>query len=221
MDDWYWNRHPGGPFATLIRIATTYLHPEADGLESLQARAQRAGDPVMQVFKAELRQAIRHPGLVPDGELFRHVQYDDGSPQAFARRLWRDLYGNEPHGAPGALLDADSELRDRGTGELLAMVARTDQSVLRRGRALLELGRRASADPALLRDVAGLIRDPENRRLLTVGTVTVSQLGTAGLVAGGGRRAAVLARELAAEWPDTERSSFAWLMTSAGIAWAP
>jgi len=220
MDDWYWNRHPGGPFATLIRIATTYLHPEADALESLQALAQR-GDPVMQVFKAELRQAIRDPGLLPAGELSRHVQYDDGSPRAFLRRLWRDLYGDEPHGVPGALLDADSEFRDRGTGELLAMVPRTEESVLRRGRALLELGRRASADTALLREVADLIRDPENRRLVTIGPVTVSQLGTAGLVAGGGARAAVLARELAAEWPDSERAGFAWLMTRAGIAWAP
>ena len=72
MDDWYWNRHPGGPFAALIRIATTYLHPEADDLESLQRLAQRADDPVMQAFKAELRQAIRHPDLLPDGELSRH-----------------------------------------------------------------------------------------------------------------------------------------------------
>lgn len=29
-----WIRHPGGPFTTLIVVATTYLHPEADDLES-------------------------------------------------------------------------------------------------------------------------------------------------------------------------------------------
>jgi hypothetical protein len=80
----------------------------------------------------------------------QEAPYDDGSPQAFLRRLWRDLYGDEPHGAPGALLDADSELRDRPTGESLAVVRRAGESVLRRGRALLELGRRASADSALL-----------------------------------------------------------------------
>jgi hypothetical protein len=30
--DFYWKPHPDGPFATLIRVATTYLHPEADDL---------------------------------------------------------------------------------------------------------------------------------------------------------------------------------------------
>ena len=75
--------------------------------------------------------------------------------------------------------------------------------------------------PALLPEVAALIRDPRHRRLAAVGPVTVSQLGTAGLVAGGGARAAALARELAAEWPDSEQAEFQWLMTSAGITWAP
>jgi hypothetical protein len=37
---------------------------------------------------------------VPRSELSSHVQYDDGSPEAFLRRLWRDLYGDEPVGAP-------------------------------------------------------------------------------------------------------------------------
>jgi hypothetical protein len=35
-DDYYWKRQPDGPFATLIRITTTYLHPEADDPESLR-----------------------------------------------------------------------------------------------------------------------------------------------------------------------------------------
>jgi hypothetical protein len=29
MEDFYWNRYREGPFATLIRITTTCLHPEA------------------------------------------------------------------------------------------------------------------------------------------------------------------------------------------------
>ena len=33
MDQPYWIRHPDGPFATLIAVATTYLHPEADDPE--------------------------------------------------------------------------------------------------------------------------------------------------------------------------------------------
>jgi hypothetical protein len=99
--DYYWKRHPDAPFATLIRIATTYLHPEADDLESLQQLAKRNDRPEMRVFKAELRQAIAHPDQLPGDELFRHVQYDDGSDEKFLRRLWRDLYDDEPVTATG------------------------------------------------------------------------------------------------------------------------
>ena len=106
------------------------------------------------------------------------------------------------------------ELRELDTGELLAMVPSARVSVLRRGRALLELGSRASDDTALLRDVAVMIRELGNRRLITVGAVSVSQLGTAGLLAGGGGPAVALAPELAAEWPAGEQSDFEWLMAS-------
>lgn len=100
--DFYWKRHPDGPFATLIAVATTYLYPEADGPESLQERAKDDDDdPEMRVFKAELRQAIAHPGQVPRYELSSRVRYDDGSPRKFLRRLWRDLYGDEPVRGPG------------------------------------------------------------------------------------------------------------------------
>ncbi len=96
MDDFYWKRHPDGPFAVLIRIATTYLHPEVDDLESLQRLAQLDDGQEMQAFKNELRQAIIHPDEVPRDELSSHVEYDDGSPEKFLLRLWRDLYGDEP-----------------------------------------------------------------------------------------------------------------------------
>jgi hypothetical protein len=126
-----------------------------------------------------------------------------------------DLYGDEPRGAPRGLFDPDREFGELRTDELAAVAADTRESVLRRGRALMELGRRASGDVALLPQVAVMIRDPGNRRLITVGAVPVSQLGTAGLLAGGGEPAAALARELAAEWPAGERSDFAWLVSSA------
>jgi len=90
MDQPYWIRHPDGPFTTLIAVATTYLHPEADDPEGLQERAKDDDDPEMRVFKDELRQAIIHPDQLPRDEL-SHVQYDDGSPEKFLRRLWRDL----------------------------------------------------------------------------------------------------------------------------------
>jgi hypothetical protein len=96
----YWERHPDAPFATLICVATTYLDPENYHPEALQQWAGREGDPEMQVFKAELRQALLDPGLLPGDELFEAVEYGDGSDEAFLRRLWRDLYGDEP--LPGA-----------------------------------------------------------------------------------------------------------------------
>jgi hypothetical protein len=99
--DYYWKRNPNGPFATLIRISTTYLHPEADDLESLQELAKCGDRQEMRTFKAELRQAIVHPDLVPDDELFSHVVYEDGTTEAFLHRLWRDLYGDEPVTVPG------------------------------------------------------------------------------------------------------------------------
>ena len=82
MEEFYWERHPDGPFATLIRVATTYLHPEADNLESLHQLAKREDDEEMRAFKAELRQAVNDPGQVPADELSEHVQYEDGSPSS-------------------------------------------------------------------------------------------------------------------------------------------
>jgi hypothetical protein len=117
------------------------------------------------------------------------------------------------------LLDPDLEFQDLNINELRVMVSRDSESVLRRGRAMMELGRRASTDTALLREVADMIRAPANRRLITVGTTSVSQLGAAGLVAGGGERALAMARELVGEWQSDERSDFVWLMRSSGITW--
>lgn len=117
------------------------------------------------------------------------------------------------------LLDPDLEFRDLHVNELRAMVSRSNESVLRRGRAMMELGRRASGDATLLQEVSDMIRAPENRRLKTVGTATISQLGTAGLIAGGGERALAVAVELVEEWGSDERSDFAWLMKSSGITW--
>jgi hypothetical protein len=117
------------------------------------------------------------------------------------------------------LLDPDLEFRDLSINDLRVAASRSSESVLRRGRAMMELGRRASSDTTLLQEVADMIRAPENRRLITVGSTSISQLGTAGLVAGGGERALTLARELVDEWQSDEQSDFAWLMRSSGITW--
>jgi hypothetical protein len=41
------------------------------------------------------------PGKVPEEDLFRHVEYDDGSQEVFLQNLWRDLYGDGPAGPAG------------------------------------------------------------------------------------------------------------------------
>jgi hypothetical protein len=126
---------------------------------------------------------------------------------------------SSPAAAPCGLLAPDPAFQKLDTAELLAMVSRPAESVLLCGPAAMELGRRAAGDPALLTDVAALIRDPVNSRLITIGLVSVSQLGTAGLVAAGDEQTTALARELAAEWPPADQADFARLMTSSGAPW--
>jgi hypothetical protein len=125
---------------------------------------------------------------------------------------------NSPPARAG-LLAPDPAFQELGTAELLAMVPCPAESVLRRGRAAMELGRRAAGDPALQTEVAALIRDPANRCLITIGPVSVSQLGAAGPVAAGSEPTTALAPELAAGWPPDNRSDLARLMTSSGGEW--
>jgi hypothetical protein len=61
-----------------------------------RARSPQADDDEMRVFKAELRRALADPSLLPAGELDDAVEYNDGSDEKFLRRLWHDLYGDEP-----------------------------------------------------------------------------------------------------------------------------
>jgi hypothetical protein len=99
----YWERHPDGPFATLIGVAATYCSPDADpaDYERLKRLARREDDRQMRVFKAELRQALADPALLPEGELDDAVEYSDESDEKFLRRLWQDLYGDAPGADPG------------------------------------------------------------------------------------------------------------------------
>jgi hypothetical protein len=100
VNEAYWAKNPTAPFATLIAVAATYCHPEAyDGAyQDLIDRAQspEPDDDEIGAFKAELREALADPGQLPDHELFKAVDYGDGSDERFLRRLWRDLYGEEP-----------------------------------------------------------------------------------------------------------------------------
>ena len=50
----------------------------------------------MRLFREQLAQAVADPAQVPSGALSEAAQYDDGSDANFLRRLWRDLYPDEP-----------------------------------------------------------------------------------------------------------------------------
>ncbi|MEU4223683.1 hypothetical protein AB0F17_05270 [Nonomuraea sp. NPDC026600] len=82
--------------STLVRLCAVHCHPAADegAYDSLKRLAGRPGDAEMARFKAELRHALDFPEEAPS--LYRAVRYSDGSTQRFLRRLWRDLYPDEP-----------------------------------------------------------------------------------------------------------------------------
>jgi hypothetical protein len=131
--EFYWERHPNRPFATLIEVAATYLEPENYDDDSLRALASREGDEEMRVFKSELRDALKDPAQLPGDELSRAVHYDHGSDVAFQRWLWRELYGDEP-------FDADVVTRLRALPEPFA-----DRLDWVHWRARFDVGRAASA----------------------------------------------------------------------------
>jgi hypothetical protein len=110
VNEAYWAKHPAGPFATLIRVAATYCDPEQDmdAYDDLKYLARQEDDAEMRIFKEELRQALNDPSKLPGDELHWAVGYSDGSAEKFLRRLWRDLYGDEP--IPARSVTDSSEL---------------------------------------------------------------------------------------------------------------
>jgi hypothetical protein len=144
MAGFYWERHPDGPFATLIRVGNTYLDPENYDDDSLRALAKREDDEEMRVFKSELRDALKDPGRLPGDELSRHVQHENGSPEAFLRWLWHDLYGDEP-------FDADVVTRFKALPEPFA-----DRLAWQADRNVYEAAQAGEWDKALEMLLAGL-----------------------------------------------------------------
>jgi hypothetical protein len=92
----YWERHPDGPFGTLVAVTTSWLHPEIDDLDGLKRFVKCDDIDKVRVFKSELRQALEDPAQLPGGELFKSVQYENGCDEAFLIWLWHELYGDEP-----------------------------------------------------------------------------------------------------------------------------
>ena len=154
----YWERHPHGPFATLIAVAATYCGPDAyDGAyDDLinRARAPELDDEEIGAFKAELQQALADPSQLPGDELSHAVEYGDGSDEAFLRRLWHDLYGEQP----GTEASNDraayyEDLAGRLYGLLIGLDDRLDREDARLLHHFIEVGEYGLA----LEDIAGAL----------------------------------------------------------------
>ena len=74
MSPFYWERHPDGPFVTLIEVSTTYLDPENYDLDELKALVKRDDLDEVRVFKSELREALRDPARLPGWRAGRLVR---------------------------------------------------------------------------------------------------------------------------------------------------
>jgi hypothetical protein len=175
----YWERHPDGPFATLIAVAATYCAPRAydgayDDLIS-RARTPEPGDEEIGAFKAQLQQALADPGQLPGDELFHAVGYGDGSDEVFLCRLWHDLYGGQPtaEADPHRALDAAyyEDLAGRLYGLLIRLEGRLDREAARQLYHFIEVGEYGLAleeIAAALADAAVPITDQERSDMLTL-----------------------------------------------------
>lgn len=96
----YWLGDSDAPFATLLRVVDTYCNPAAhdeayDELVELASRPTPTDE--IATFKHQLRQVLSgdSEGLPPDA-LSTAAAYREASDEKFLRRLWSDLYPNEP-----------------------------------------------------------------------------------------------------------------------------
>jgi hypothetical protein len=106
----YWQKDRNAPFAFFLGVLSTYVHPDAgmtidDLAEWLHypepgEEAIRFKDDFRRLLSGELDQ-------LPKGALGTAAEYEDGSDEAFLRRLWHELYGDEP------VTPAPADTRDR------------------------------------------------------------------------------------------------------------
>ncbi len=64
MSPFYWERHPYGPFVTLIAVAATYLEPENYELDSFNAPAKLQDD---EPFDADVSTRLKALPELPTG----------------------------------------------------------------------------------------------------------------------------------------------------------
>jgi hypothetical protein len=92
-------RDPNSPFAFFLMVVDTYLHPESAYDVGDLAEWLREGEPQEEViqFKDEFRRLLSgEADQLPKGALGTAAEFDDGTDEAFLRRLWHELYGDEP-----------------------------------------------------------------------------------------------------------------------------
>jgi hypothetical protein len=113
--DDYRNQNTEAPFYWLISVIHNYCHPEAAGFDELVEDISYRG-PWAIKFKEQHRAALLDPSQLPDGAIDWAASYDDGNQVRYLRRLWRDLYPDEP--VPGGDDEFREDLRKLIHGEI-------------------------------------------------------------------------------------------------------
>ena len=94
-----WRRDRNSPFAFFLEVIDTYLHPESHYDVSDLAEWLKNGEPTEEVtrFKDEFRRLLSGElDKLPREALSTAAEFEDGSDEAFLRRLWQELFGDEP-----------------------------------------------------------------------------------------------------------------------------
>ena len=119
-----------------------------------RARAPEPDDEEIGAFKAELQQALADPSQLPGDELSHAVEYGDGTDEAFLRRLWHDLYGDQPDTeASNDRAAYYEDLAGRLYGLLIGLDDRLDREDARLLHHFIEVGEYGLA----LGDIAGVL----------------------------------------------------------------
>jgi hypothetical protein len=94
-----WRRDKTSPFAFFLRIIDSYCHPESgmtvDDLREWVRYPEQTDEMIL--FKDEFRRLLSGEiDQLPKGALGTASAFDDDSEEAYLRRLWHELYGDEP-----------------------------------------------------------------------------------------------------------------------------
>jgi hypothetical protein len=95
----YYLDDKSAPFALFLTIIDTYLHPESgmtvDDLREWLSYPEPTDEMIQ--FKDDFRRLLSGElDELPKGALGTASAFDDGSEEAYLRRLWHELYDDEP-----------------------------------------------------------------------------------------------------------------------------